>query len=439
MVFPQPPTSPVHVGMRTPIWLDCDTGHDDAFAILLAGRSSDVRFLGISTVHGNAPLEKTTYNTRAILKSIEREDVPVYAGASTPLSRDPAHAPDIHGKSGLDGTMSLPEPTVPALADKTAVDAMYDALRAEKPGTAWLVATAALTNVALLFRTYPDLAQHIAGLSIMGGAIGGGFTDAPMGKVKGEGERFGNHTSYAEFNIYCDPEAASEIFSSPALACKITLIPLDLTHQFVATNEVRFALLFGYGSGSKGCEPTMEQISNLRRLFFEILTFFAKTYREVFGFHSGPPTHDPLAVVAAFAPHLFGCAAENELAKGELEERFSVSVITEGEHGDSEDIRNGPSQCGRTVVSPVQSGNCGVRIPRTVDAREVWRVVESCLSRTENSRKRGAPLGSNIDPHLSSAPRLERLKKEPDRGPDSLEGTRAAMRAVSQNIGVSGA
>lgn len=69
-------------------------------------------------------------------------------------------------------------------------------------GTAWVVATGALTNVALLFATFPELVQHIKGMSIMGGAIGGGFTDAPVGFVKGEGERFGNHTRFAEFNIY---------------------------------------------------------------------------------------------------------------------------------------------------------------------------------------------------------------------------------------------
>lgn len=190
-----------------PIWLDCDTGHDDAFAILLAGQSPGVRFLGISTVFGNAALPHTTYNSRAILKAINRDDVPVYAGAARPLLREPCHAPDIHGESGLDGTTCLPHPSVEAKTDKNAVDAIHDALIAEQPGTAWLVATGALTNVAALFAKYPGLVDHICGLSIMGGAVGGGFTNAPLGTVLDK-DRFGNHTPFAEFNIYCDPDAA---------------------------------------------------------------------------------------------------------------------------------------------------------------------------------------------------------------------------------------
>lgn len=79
---------------------------------------------------------------------------------------------------------------------------MRHALIEQPRGTAWLVATGALTNIALLFATFPELVEHIKGVSVMGGAIGGGFTDAPMGHVRSEGERFGNHTAYAEFNIY---------------------------------------------------------------------------------------------------------------------------------------------------------------------------------------------------------------------------------------------
>ena len=68
----------------------------------------------------------------------------------------------------------------------------------------------------------------------MGGAVGGGFTNAPMGSLEGEGERFGNWTPWAEFNIYIDPESAQSIFSNPVLAAKTTIAPLDLTHQMVS-------------------------------------------------------------------------------------------------------------------------------------------------------------------------------------------------------------
>jgi uridine nucleosidase len=94
--------------------------------------------------------------------------------------------------------------------------------------------TGCLTNAALLFNTFPDVVGHIAGLTIMGGAVGGGFTNAPMGSLEGEGERFGNWSHCAEFNIYIDPESAQSIFSNPILAAKTTIAPLDLTHQMVS-------------------------------------------------------------------------------------------------------------------------------------------------------------------------------------------------------------
>jgi hypothetical protein len=105
------------------------------------------------------------------------------------------------GESGLDGVTLLPQPVELAATDFGHLEAMYRALISTPPNTAWLVSTGTLTNIGLLFQKYPDLAGHLKGLSIMGGAVGGGFTDAPMGKVQGEGERFGNWTPYAEFNV----------------------------------------------------------------------------------------------------------------------------------------------------------------------------------------------------------------------------------------------
>jgi uridine nucleosidase len=105
------------------------------------------------------------------------------------------------GESGLDGVTLLPQPIEPAVTDINYLEAMYKALIATPVNTAWLVSTGTLTNIALLFQKYPDLADHLKGISIMGGAVGGGFSNAPMGKVKGEGVRFGNWTAYAEFNV----------------------------------------------------------------------------------------------------------------------------------------------------------------------------------------------------------------------------------------------
>lgn len=105
------------------------------------------------------------------------------------------------GESGLDGATLLPQPIEPAATDVEYLEAMYRALIATPPSTAWLVSTGTLTNIGLVFQKYPDLAGHIKGLSIMGGAFGGGFTNAPMGKNRGEDECFGNRTAYAEFNV----------------------------------------------------------------------------------------------------------------------------------------------------------------------------------------------------------------------------------------------
>lgn len=353
----------------TPIWLDCDTGHDDAFAILLAALHPDIKLLGISTVYGNAPLKHTTRNTLAILRAIGREDIPVYEGASRPFCRPPAAAPDIHGESGLDGTTCLPEPRVEVRKDVTAVEAIARALKAEVKGTAWLVPTGALTNAAYVFAVHPELAEHIAGVSLMGGAIGGGFSDAPMGTVGGNGERFGNWTPFAEFNVYIDPESARSLFSNEVLAAKTTIIPLDLTHQFLATTEVQQSLLYGWTGGKNGKKP-----SQVRKLFVEILTFFAKTYADVFGLTAGPPLHDPLAIAAAFMPALFN---DND------GERFHIEVISDGDHGASEHVREGGSQCGRTVATDVGKGNPGVRIPRSLKQEEMWKMIDECLERAE--------------------------------------------------------
>lgn len=106
------------------------------------------------------------------------------------------------GDSGLDGTDLLPKATRPPITDKNPILAMRDALLAQPKGTPWVVATGGLTNVALLFATFPEVAEHIRGLTIMGGAVGNKFTDAPMSRLPGEQSRIGNITPFAEFNVY---------------------------------------------------------------------------------------------------------------------------------------------------------------------------------------------------------------------------------------------
>ncbi|MCJ1372626.1 Uridine nucleosidase 1 [Loxospora ochrophaea] len=354
---------------QVPLWLDCDPGHDDAFAILLAAHHPRLRLLGVSTVHGNASLERTTANAGRVLTAISRTDVLVYPGAAKPFSRKAVHAADIHGASGLDGTDLLPEATSPPITHVTAIVAMRGALLAQPRGTAWLVATGALTNVALLFATFPEVAGHIKGLSIMGGAIGGGFTSAPLGKVEGDSERSGNVTRWAEFNIYCDPEAAQSIFSDEVLIPKTTLIPLDVTHQVLVTQEVRQQVLERSGTTAT---PSLD----LRQMFYELLMFFAHTYSAKFGISAGPPLHDPIAVAVLF----WDCSEEDLEFDDREGERWQVRTVTEGIHSDMEQERK---QLGRTVAIKVDKGTPGVRIPRGLDIQRFWSILVECLSRAE--------------------------------------------------------
>jgi len=230
----------------------------------------------------NKHSSKTTNNALSILKAIGKEnDVHVYPGAAEPLERPPLHAPsDIHGESGLDGTDLLPRPATPANRSVAAVDAAAAALRAEPPGTAWVVATGAMTNAATLFVRHPDLVDHVAGLSIMGGAVGATHTAAVMGEVAGV-PRIGNSTPFAEFNIFADPEAAALLFHNPRLAAKMTMIPLDVSHLVLASKPVQDLLLYGPEGPREGVAAQGKGKTTLRTMLVELLNFFAKTYRYV--------------------------------------------------------------------------------------------------------------------------------------------------------------
>ncbi|MCJ1465418.1 Uridine nucleosidase 1 [Pseudocyphellaria aurata] len=357
-----------------PLWLDCDPGHDDAFAILLAAHHESLHLLGISTVHGNASLEKTTANAGSVVTAIGKPELPVFPGAKKPFCRNAVHAPEIHGATGLDGT-ELPKATCPPIRGQNAVVAMRVALMTQPKGTPWLVATGALTNVALLFATYPEVATHIKGLSIMGGAVGAGF--AKRGTGEAEGDRIGNETHWAEFNIYCDPEAAQAIFSDPVLAAKTTLIPLDLTHQVIVTEDVRRDLLRKPTDGNDLARPEVEAtVPTLRTMLHDLLVFFGSTYAKKFGFSSGPPLHDPVAV-AVLLTHV--CPGERLDFDDRGGERWHVDVVTDGVHSDQDDKRG---QLGRTIVRAV-SGEGGVRIPRGLNLKRFWAIIEGCLQRAE--------------------------------------------------------
>ena len=248
------------------IILDCDPGHDDAVAIALACARQELSVRAVTTVAGNADLERTTRNALRVLTLLGRTDVPVAAGADRPLIREPWVPVAFHGESGLDGS-DLPEPAIgPAAA--TAIELVSSLLRdASEPIT--VVATGPLTNIALLLRATPALRDRIAEISLMGGALGEG-----------------NTTASAEFNIWSDPEAASIVFDS---GIPIRMAGLDVTHQaLVLPEDVQRLDAIGTRPG---------------RVFADLMRFFARHHRERYGW-DGPPIHDAVAVAWLVAPDL---------------------------------------------------------------------------------------------------------------------------------------
>jgi inosine-uridine nucleoside N-ribohydrolase len=241
----------------TKIILDCDPGHDDAIALMLALGSPELRLLGVTTVAGNQTLSKTTANALRVLEHIGRGEIPVAAGAERPLVRDLRVAAHVHGDSGLDGPC-LPSPAG-APVPEHAIDWIATTL-ATQPLPVTLVPTGPLTNVALFLARYPELAAKFAGIVLMGGAIGDG-----------------NVTPAAEFNIWADPEAASRVFSS---GVPVTMVVLDVTHK---------ALL------RQAHVEVLAQAGVAGRLVADLYGLYAERYRRSYGW-DGAPVHDAVAV-----------------------------------------------------------------------------------------------------------------------------------------------
>ena len=261
--------------MSTPIVIDCDPGHDDAIAILLALASPEVELRGITTVAGNQTLDKTTRNALKVLELADRTDVPVAAGADRPLVRELRTAANVHGESGLDGP-DLPEPTTKPV-DGHAADLLAEWL---EPGVV-LVPTGPLTNVALLLERHPEVKKRLERIVWMGGAVAEG-----------------NVTPAAEFNAFVDPEAAAAVFAS---GIPVTMIGLDITHKalFDAGHAERLR-----GTGAAG------------RAVAELADFFLEFHRQRYRF-DGAPIHDAMAVAHVIDPTLvetLHCNVAMELA-----------------------------------------------------------------------------------------------------------------------------
>ena len=248
--------------MPIPAILDCDTGHDDAMAILLAAGTLDVR--GVTTVHGNASVENTTVNTCKVLELAGLARVPVAIGAPQPLERRISHAPGVHGITGMDGP-GLPSPAMQPI-DEPAVE-FITRTAAEVEGL-HLVATGPLTNIGAALRAYSgELASRIAGISLMGGSTG-----------------LGNATAVAEFNVWADPDAADLVFRS---GIPIRMVGLNVTRQVSATPGHRQRIR---ALGTRTAHAVAE-----------LLDFFSEKLRRRYGL-PGASMHDPLAVTALDDP-----------------------------------------------------------------------------------------------------------------------------------------
>jgi inosine-uridine nucleoside N-ribohydrolase len=300
------------------IVLDCDPGHDDVIAITVA--ASYTELVAITTVAGNAPLGRTTYNA-CVMRDLIGLDAPVHSGAARPLVAEQHSAAYVHGESGLDGA-DLPEPSRGADGDD-AVGVIVDACRAVEGTT--IVATGPLTNVALALRAAPDLADRVAGISLMGGGT------------------FGNRSAAAEFNIWADPEAAAIVFGSGA---PITRAGLDVTHQLLVTPQ-RIADVDAIGG-------------RLATVLADLFRFFSHTYISRHDKIAGAALHDPLAVLAVTHPALFRDVPRH------------VVVETRGEH------TRGMTVIDHRHLIERPAPNCTVL--ESVDADAAWALIVAAIT-----------------------------------------------------------
>ena len=278
--------------MARKIILDCDPGHDDAVAILLAVGNPNIDLVGVTTVGGNQSLDKVTYNARAVLEKAHAIDIPVHAGCDRPIVREQEVAASIHGETGLDG-VELPEPSRP-LEQGHAVNWIIDTIMASEPGTITLVPTGPLTNIAMAVRMEPRIVDRVKEVVLMGG-----------------GYHVGNWSAVAEFNIKVDPEAAHIVFNED---WPITMVGLDLTHQALCTPEVQ-RRIEGVGT-------------DLAMFVSGLMDFFRKTYQDNQDFID-PPVHDPCTIAYLIDPSVVAtrrCPVDVEI-HGELTLGMTVADL----------------------------------------------------------------------------------------------------------------
>jgi purine nucleosidase/pyrimidine-specific ribonucleoside hydrolase len=249
-----------------PILLDCDPGHDDAVALLLAVGSSGIDLRAVTTTFGNCSVDDATRNALQVLALAGAPDVRVARGAAGPLSAELELGNYVHGASGLDGP-ELPEPRSSPV-DLTAVELIRQVLD-ESSERITVVATGPITNVGQLLRDHPEVMAKIREIVFMGGST----------------ER-GNHTPAAEFNTHADPEALDIVLRS---GVPVRMVGLNLTHQALATREV--------------VERMQAMEHQVGRVCAGWMGFFGSSYNRIWEFDS-PPVHDPCTIAGLLEPGL---------------------------------------------------------------------------------------------------------------------------------------
>lgn len=311
--------------MQRKILLDCDPGHDDAVAMMLAWGNPSIELLGVTTVGGNQTLDKVTRNALSVATVVGMHDVPIAAGCRLPLVRPVEIAPDVHGDSGLDG-VELPEPAV-ELDPCHGVDLIIETIMGNEPGTVTLVPTGPLTNIAMAARKEPRIVERVQEVVLMGG-----------------GYHVGNWSPVAEFNIKVDPEAAHIVFNEK---WPIVMVGLDLTHQALATDEVAERIAAVPGSVSQ--------------FTLGLFTFFRKAYQDAQGFEF-PPVHDPCTLAYLIDPTIV--------------ETVKVPVDVE---------LNGSLTTGMTVAdfrAPAPE-DCHTKVATRLDAPGFWGLVVDAIDRIQ--------------------------------------------------------
>ncbi|AWB81349.1 ribonucleoside hydrolase [Corynebacterium yudongzhengii] len=304
--------------MPRKIILDCDPGHDDAVAMLLAAGNPEIELVGITTIGGNQTLEKVTFNARQVA-TIAGITAPIHAGCTRPLLRPMRTAADIHGDSGMEiHGYDLPTPDV-TVESAHAVDFLIDTIMRHAPGEITLVPTGPLTNIALAVRKEPRIVERVREVVLMGG-----------------GYHTGNFSAVAEFNISIDPEAAHIVFHEP---WPVTMVGLDLTHQALATKEIEAELTALGGP--------------VAQFVVALFGAFRENYRNAQGFDN-PPVHDPCTIAYLIDPEVVS------VRKAPLE------VELRGEH-----------TAGMTVAdfrAPAPA-ECHTQVAVDLDWRKFWDLV----------------------------------------------------------------